>query len=294
MAFPSFDLYIPSDLQDALKFLESEAENVSILARGTDLLPRIRKRQFHVRTLLDISGLEDDLRYIREENNIIHIGSLSTISDILSAELIGNRLEMIRQAGIKFGDPQIRNAATIGGNICSASSSEDFLPILLTLQASVRLKSIRGDRILPLESFILGKRVIARKQNEILTEVFFSRPKGDYWSGFQKMGRRNILIISLVSEAVLLTLANDLETIQDIKIALNRVTGRIPQRAVRTERVLVNRKATPELVTEAKSVLSSELNPKSDFRASGEYRREIAKVFLGRLLNVCSAHIRGT
>ena len=293
MVTPSFDLYVPTDLRDALKFLESNGGHTAILARGTDLLPRIRRRLAWAPTLLDISGLDGDLRYIKRDDGIVRLGALTTVADLLETDLLGMRLEMIRKAGELFGDPQIRNVATVGGNVCSASSSEDLIPVFLALDAKVKLISSRGERVLPLEGFIMGKRETARKNFEILCEVFFEAPRGNCWSGFEKLGRRNILIVSLVSEALLLTLEDDLETIRGVKVALNRVAGKVPARAAKAEAFLSGRKLTPEVIREAQDVLASELALKGDFRASGEYRAELAKVFLKRLLLGCASRIRG-
>lgn len=289
---PGYDIYVPTDLRDALSYLDDLGEATSIIARGTDLLPRLRRRRASVATLLDISGLGGDLRYIRSQDGSLHIGALSTVSDLMESPLIGREMELVREAGRKFGDPQIRNVATVGGNICSATSSEDLIPVFLALDARVKLLSLKGERTLPLKDFIKGKRTIFKKSGEILSGVELSPLPPNSGSAYEKLGRRNILVIALVNEAVVLTMEADRETMRAARVALNRVAGRVPQRAVAAEEYLAGRKLGADTIAAAQAVLSSELNLKNDFRASGEYRSEIAKVYLKRLLELSAFRIR--
>lgn len=290
---PGFELYSPTDLRDALRFKESEGKGAAVLANGTDLVPRIRRRQIAPSVLLDISSLQSDLKYIRQVDGAVHLGALATVTDLLESPLFRGRLSMVREAAEKFGAPQIRNVATVGGNICSASSSEDLIPVLLALEARVKLISAGGERSLPLKDFIAGKRATAMEPSEILSEVYFEPPNGNYWSGFEKLGRRNILIISLVSEALGLTLEDDLLTVHSARVGLNRVAGRVPAVAERTGQFLTGRRLTDETVAEAQRVLASELSLTSDFRASAAYRTQIAQVYLKRLIQRCATRISG-
>ncbi|MGA1974495.1 MAG: FAD binding domain-containing protein [Conexivisphaerales archaeon] len=291
---PGYDIYVPTDLRDALSYLDDLGEATSIIARGTDLLPRLRRRRASAASLLDISGLGGDLRYIRSQDGSLHVGALSTVSDLMESPLIGREMELVREAGRKFGDPQIRNVATVGGNICSATSSEDLIPVFLALDARVKLLSLKGERALPLKDFIKGKRTISKKSGEILSGVELGPLPANSGSAYEKLGRRNILIIALVNEAVVLTMEADRETVRAARVALNRVAGRVPQRASAVEEYLAGRRLGADTIAAAQAVLSSELDLKNDFRASGEYRSEIAKVYLKRLLELSAFRIRGT
>jgi len=291
---PPFDLYSPTNLRDALEFKESKGEGTVIVASGTDLIPRIRRRQTAPPVLLDISSLQDDLRYIRQTDGVVRLGALATITDLLDSPLFRGKLSVVREAAEKFGAPQIRNVATVGGNVCSASSSEDLIPVFLVLDAKVKLISAGGERSLPLRDFILGKRSTALKPSEILSEIYFESPSGRYWSAYEKLGRRNILIISLVNETLTLSLEDDLLTVTSVRIALNRVAGRVPALAEKTEEFLTGRSLSGETIAEAQRILASELKLTSDFRASAEYRIEVAQVYLKRLIQRCAARISGS
>jgi len=222
------------------------------------------------------------------------VGALTTLTDVLESPLLRERLSALHEAAELFGAPQVRNVATVGGNICSAASSEDLIPVFMALGAKVKLVSAKGDRTVPLERFFKGKRATEMKPSEILAEVSFEAPKGKSWTGFEKLGRRNMLIMSLVSMAMSLTVKEDLQTVAAARIAMNRVSGKMPALAVKTQDFLLGRKVSPETIAQAQKVLASELSLTSDFRASGSYRTEVAQVYLKRLLLRCSGRIRGS
>jgi len=289
----SVELYSPTTLNEALRFIEGGDKKVAVIASGTDLLPRMRKRLITPSVLLDISSFREDLRYIRQSDGVVRLGALTTVADLLDSPMFNDRLSMIREAATLFGAPQIRNVATVGGNVCSAASSEDLIPVFMALDARLKLVSARGERTVQLRDFILGKRETSMKPSEILAEVTFAPPQGHSWTAYEKLGRRNMLIVALVNEALSLTLEGDLHTIREARIALNRVTGKVPALAVKTSKFLTGRKVSQATIAEAQKVLGEELSLTSDYRGSGAYRKEVAQVFLKRLLERCSRHVGG-
>jgi CO/xanthine dehydrogenase FAD-binding subunit len=289
---PSFELYSPTSLEDALEFLQSSAE-ASVMASGTDLLPRVRKRQVSPTVILNISALEAELRYIRRDNGVVHIGALTTVSDLMDSTLFADRLSLVHEAAQIFGAPQIRNMATVGGNLCSASSSEDLITVFLALDSQVKLISSEGERSVPLRDFVIEKRRTTMKPSEVMSEVCFGYPKENSWTAFEKLGRRNMLIVAMVNEALALSLEDDMTTVKSARVALNRVAGRIPALAEKTGEFLTGRKLSDETTEKAQSVLTSELKLTGDFRGSAAYRVEVARAYLKRLIQRCSTNIRG-
>lgn len=287
----SLELYSPPNLAEALRLLDSRGEAMTIIASGSDLIPRMRKKQVAPSALLDISSFKADLRYIRQEDGVVRVGALTTVADLLNAPVFGGRLSMVREAAEVFGAPQIRNVATVGGNICSASSSEDLIPVFMALGATVKLVSARGERVVRLEDFLVGKRRTAMNPSEMLSEVSFQQPPSRAWTGYEKLGRRNMLIVALVNEALLLAMDDDLVTIRSARVALNRVAGKVPAMAVKTGGFLTGRRVTEQTITEAQKVLASELALTGDFRASARYRTEVAQVYLRRLILNCQRSI---
>jgi CO/xanthine dehydrogenase FAD-binding subunit len=287
-----FDMYVPDDLTDLLEYLDSHQTGVHLIANGSDLINRIRRREVTPKVVVDLSGLSE-FNYVRRDDETIRIGALTTIAELASSPVIDARHVVFREAAAKFGGAAIRNMATVGGNICAASSSEDLLPLLLVLDAKVRLKSKHGERILRLEEFLKGKRSIDLSGNEILTETMFQELDENSGCAFEKIGMRNSLIIAFVSSAVYLKLNKKTGLVHDVRIAFNRVTGKIPERARRSEEALRGKILTAQLLEDTGSVLSKELRLGSDFRVSGEYRSDVAGVVFKRALRRCYQRLVG-
>jgi CO/xanthine dehydrogenase FAD-binding subunit len=193
----------------------------------------------------------------------------------------------------KFGSPNIRSVATVGGNICAASSSEDLLPVFLVLDAKVKAIRKSGTREVPLHEFIVAKRKTALSSDEILAEVSFPEPGVRSTCSFQKLGIRNILIIALASVAAFLELHDKDSKIKNAKIALNRLEAKIPQRAENVEKEIAGKELNERTIDSAVDRLGDELVLTSDFRASAEYRQEAVKVLLRRALVNCQQRILG-
>jgi len=277
---------VPQTELELFDFLENNGGRSKLVSGATDLLPRIRRGQEEAIILVDISRL-DSLRYVKREGSVIRVGALTTLADLTSTQILGNEYEAFHKLELTFGSPPIRNVATVGGNLAASSSSEDLIPIFLTLDARVRLKSARSERIIPLVEFIRGNRETSRTDNEILAEVSFSELKPDSWCTFEKAGRRERVIISLVSLACTLAIDRRSGRVDDVKIALNRVRGKIPERALETEKILLGTDLSESKLKEACEILESELSLTSDFRASAEYRTEVAKNLLQESLTHC-------
>ena len=285
-----FDMYVPESLNDLLSYLDDHQPGVQLIANGTDLINRIQRRQVETRVLVDISGLSE-FNYVRDDNGKIRIGALTTIQDLISSPVLGHHYDVFRDVASKFGGPPIVNMATVGGNICAASSSEDLIPVLLVLGAKVTLRSKKGERVIGLDDFLTDKRQTALLPNEILIETMFDELDDQSACAFEKIGMRNSLIIAFLNCSVCLKLSKESKHIEEIKIAMNRVSGKIPNRATKTEDELRGNPLTKEHVENAITVLKSELQLTSDFRASKEYRQNVGPVLFKRTLIKCSERL---
>ena len=285
-----FDMYVPESLNDLLSYLDDHQPGVQLIANGTDLINRIQRRQVETRVLVDISGLSE-FNYVRDNSGKIRIGALTTIQDLISSPVLGHHYDVFRDVASKFGGPSIVNMATVGGNICAASSSEDLIPVLLVLGASVTLRSKKGERVIGLDDFLTNKRQTAMLPNEILIETMFDELDDQSTCAFEKIGMRNSLIIAFLNCSVCLKLSKESKRIEEIKIAMNRVSGKIPNRATKTEDELRGNPLTKEHVENAITVLKSELQLTSDFRASKEYRQNVGPVLFKRTLIKCSERL---
>lgn len=289
-----FDMYIPDDLEDLLTYLDSSQDRqtgIHLLANGSDLIPRIQRRQVDPKILVDLSGLSE-LNFVIREEGTIRIGALTTLSDMISSPVLNSRYDVFRDVAEQFGGPSILNVATIGGNICAASSSEDLLPVLLVLEAQVRLKSRTDERVLRLEDFVKGKRVIDLKPGEILVETMFRELDESSTCAFEKVGMRNSLIIAFVNAAVYLKVHKETRRVENVRIALNRVSGKIPQRAKATEDKLRG-SLLNEIGDGGVKFLRDELELGSDFRASAQYRTHVAGILFKRAAIRCVGNLTG-
>ena len=286
-----FDMFVPENLVDLLQYLDSHQSGVDLIANGTDLINRMQRKQVSPQILVDLTGLSE-FRYVKKENETIRIGALTTISELIESPVIDSRYDVFREVAMKFGGPSIINMATIGGNICSASSSEDLLPVLLVLDADVHVRSIHGERTIRVEDFVKGKRITDLRPNEIVVETSFRELEPHSACSFEKVGMRNSLIIAFVNCAVYLKLAEN-KLCDEVRIAFNRVTGKIPQRAPQTEKIVKGKRLNEQSLSDAVATLRNELKLTSDFRASEEYRLEVACAIFKRTVGRCADRLTG-
>jgi CO/xanthine dehydrogenase FAD-binding subunit len=285
-------MYVPENQADLLEYIDKHQTSIQLIANGSDLINRIQRKQVHPKILVDLTGLAE-LSYVKKENGLFTIGAMTTISELFGSRLFDSKYEAFREVARKFGGPSIVNVATVGGNICSASSSEDLLPLLLVLDAEVRLRSIKGDRVMRVEDFVKGKRIIDLSPNEIMVEVMIREIDQNARCAFEKVGMRNSLIIAFVNCAVYLKLAGKTNQVEDVRIAFNRVKGKIPARARRTEEKMRGQRLNEKCLTAAMNTLRNELELSSDFRVSQEYRLEVACNLFKRALNRCAEELTG-
>jgi CO/xanthine dehydrogenase FAD-binding subunit len=287
-----FDMYVPGDTVDLLNYLDTHQSGVHLIANGSDIINRIQRRQISPKTLVDLSALME-FNYVKKDGDMIRIGALTTISDLIDSPVIDSWHEVFREVAAKFGGPSIINVATVGGNICAASSSEDLIPVLLVLEAEVRLRSRHRERVMRLEDFMKGKRTTDLRPNEILVETKFKALDEESACTFEKIGMRNSLIIAFVNVAIYLKAEKESKRVQEIHVAFNRVGKKIPERARRTEEKLNGQVLSAETAEGAASLLRSELKLGSDFRVSGEYRTDVACVLFKRALGRCAERLLG-
>ncbi|ACL11065.1 molybdopterin dehydrogenase FAD-binding [Desulfurococcus amylolyticus 1221n] len=278
---PEIRYYRPSTLDEALKLLGELSEKARILAGGTDLVLDLKIKRYNVSDLIDISKL-NELRYIIDEGDRIRIGALTSIQEIADSSVIAEKAPSLKKAADEFAYWQIRNMATIGGNLCNASPAADTAPPLLVHEALVKTASIEGERIIPITEFFKGPRQTALKPSEILVEVAIpSKPQPPWRHAYYKLGRRRGHEISVTSIAIAASI--DAGVFQDIRIALGSMAP-TPVRARSVEVSLKGRKVSESVIEEAVEKLSSDVKPISDVRASAEYRLHVSKALLKDML----------
>ncbi len=258
-----------------LDYLAGEGRGASIIAGGTDIIPAMRRGALRPRKLVDITGLRE-LRYVRHDNGLVRIGALTTISQLVSSVAwLGRRYYCFGAMDIHFGSWSIRNMATVGGNI-SSGGERDLVQVFRVLEGYARIRSREGERIAPAWKPEL-------REDEIITEVFFKDLNKNSWTWFDKLEKRAANGIGIVTVSLMLRLDDD-GVVDDVRIALNRVRGKEAGRARETEQFLKGKRIGYETLREAMEVMGREISPASDFRASGEFRREASKILTRRAI----------
>ena len=192
----------------------------------------------------------------------------------------------------KFANAHVRNLATIGGNIAVALSSSDFITLFKILDAKIKLESVKGSRWISIHDLIVDKRTLAKEPDEVITEIAFNDIPENSITAFLKFDYREIIITGIVTVAAYLKLKDNV--IEDVRIAFDRVSRRIPDRVVKTEEYLKGKEFNMEtLRTAYEEILPKEMVRKSDFRASAEYRLHLSKVLMKRALTLCRERLGG-
>jgi CO/xanthine dehydrogenase FAD-binding subunit len=288
-----FDVFLPDSLPDLLRFIDKQREEVSLIAGGTDLLPRLIRGQARPKLVVNLSNLSE-LSFLKKANGTYRIGALTRISELPESTLFQNSCEAVREVCRQLASPPIRNLATVGGNIAGPGSFRDLLLVLLCLGARAVLKSRRRERVLPIENLMLEDGTVGLGREEVLTEVQLQELPENSWSSFSKVGRRQGFAIPLVSSAMFLQLELPSKRVRELRLWFNHLRDSIPEKAEQTAAAVRGELLSERVVTEASGVLSAELRPSSDFRASSEYRRRAAvKLFMDQLAH-CAEMIVGS
>ncbi len=258
----------------------------TMFAGGTDVLPQTRAgaREFQA-TLVNINRL-DELRGIAESDGKIRIGALTTITDVLESDVLKQSADVVVQAADCFASGQVRNAATIGGNICNASPAGDMIIPLLLLDAVVELASWRNGQIarrkMPLCDFFVGPGMTRIDADEVLTAVEFPVPKPHAVGKFHKFGTRPALDIAVVSIGIAGVKENG--CLKDVRVAFGAVAP-TPIRGRATEAALEGATLDDTGIAEIARVAKDEVSPISDVRASAWYRKHLIDELTQRLLH---------
>ncbi len=271
-------VYRPERLEDALGFL-AEAPAM-VLAGGTDVFPALGDRLAPPR-VLDMTGVPD-LRGVARDRDHWRIGAGASWSQLIRADLPA-QFDALKIAGRQVGSVQIQNTGTVAGNICNASPAADGVPVLLALDASVELASAEGRRVVPLAAFVTGPRRTDLRAGEIVTAILVPHLDGAVWSGFEKLGSRAYLVISIVSLAAVLRFEGD--RVAEARVAAGACSP-VPLRLPELERDLVGR-ARGSLGEAVRPDHFAALTPIDDVRATAAYRRDAVATLVLRMLYGC-------
>ncbi len=266
-------------LSEVLK-VKNEFQNALICNGSTDLALKVTKKMEFLPEIIDISQVFE-LKKFSETETEIHWGASLTVNDILT--LSQKHFPALSDIAKIFGSHQIRNRATLGGNVAAASPIGDLLPFLFVSNAKIVLQSVNGERKMPIQEFICAYRKTQLLNNEIVTKIITPKLKNDEIIKTYKVSKRQDVDISTVSVAIFLKRNNE-NVISEIKICYGGMAA-MPRNATFVEKFLSNKKWERNNIEEAMLLIENEFSPISDARAEKETRIIIAKNLLLKCWN---------
>ncbi len=275
---PAFEYHTPSTISEALDLMTRFGSTARFIAGGTDLLIAMKNREATPEHLISLAGIQamKGISY----NGQLQIGALTTLAEIERSEAVKKEFLPLRDAVNVMASSQVRNLATIGGNLCSAVPSADTAPPLIALNATLKLAGPKGERTVSAEDFFTGPKQTVLKGNEILTTITIPKVEPGSSGCYLKLMRRHAMDLALVGVAAYLKLDGN-KVCTEARIALGAVAP-TPIRVPEVESRLVNKAIGEAVAAEAAKIAGTQCRPIGDIRASLEYRCSMVEVLTRR------------
>jgi CO/xanthine dehydrogenase FAD-binding subunit len=273
----------PNNLSEALDFLDAKGAESKILAGGTDIMVDLRSGTLNTRHLLDVSRL-DDIKKIEVLDGKLSIGAAVTIAELWESETIAASAPALRRAADKFASKQIRNVATIGGNVAHCSPCGDTIPPLLIHQASAVVANPQGQRNVTIEEMASGPYHCSLHPNELITHFILEpKPAEVDFADFQKIGRRQELAIARMSMAAMASKGDD-HSISFLRFALGSCTP-TPHRFYEIENFLMGKVPTEDVLWQAGKILAEKMLDITGRRPSAIYKEPAIRGLFMRMMS---------
>jgi len=263
----------PLTLTDALKLKEIYPDAV-VISGATDIALRQTKKFEKIDKIIDISGIES-LKTIKEDNGFYIIGAGSTLEEMRL--FFRDKIPALSGMLDIFASKQIRNVATIGGNLATASPISDTIPLMFAIEAWITISGKKGERTCNMDNFIKGYRKTALSDEDIIKEVIIPKPKAEKYIEFYKVSKRKDVDISSVSAGFSTEIVNGV--INSAILAYGGMAA-YTKRAQKAENFLIGKEWNREIIEEAAVLVQEDFSPISDVRAGADYRNEVAKNLL--------------
>lgn len=280
--FPLKSYQKASSVKEAVELLHANP-NSRPIAGGTDILIRLHEGKAGYESLIDIHDLEELKRCVLDDNGTLIIGTGMTFTDLIQSEWVNRLVPILSVAAGTVGGPQVRNVATIGGNICNGVTSADSATSLFCHNATLNITGGSGNRTLAIDAFYLGPGKVDLKPDEIVTsfEISMENYQG-YFGHYHKYAMRNAMDIATIGCAAVCKIEDD--QLVDLRLSYG-VAAPVPIRCKKTESRVNGEKLTHKLMeTIAKSV-SDDVNPRTSWRASKEFRLQIIQELAQRVVS---------
>ncbi|XMB67142.1 xanthine dehydrogenase FAD-binding subunit XdhB [Mycoplasmatota bacterium zrk1] len=275
-------MYNAETISDAVKFL-TDNEDALIIAGGSDVLIELRHGKISNATLVNIRDIEE-MQGIELVNDDIIIKPLSTFTEIDENPIIQKHIPMLAEAVSTVGGPQVRNIGTIGGNICNGITSADSASTLFTLDAELEITGPDGKRNINIKDFYIWVGEVDLKPGELLTKIIIKKENYEnHFGHYYKYAKRNAMDIAIQGCAVNCKLSTDKTKLENVRIGFG-VGGPIPLRCFETEKNAKDKKLSNELIEEIGKSVLLEVNPRTSWKATKEFRLHLAEELSKRVL----------
>ena len=276
-----FEMYQPTTLQEASRLLKEKGPGGRFLAGGTDLVIAMKEKGLAPEYIVDLKRLPGLSGIRKNSDGSITIGALTTMREIETSKLLREKYPFLCQSAAEVGSIQIRNRATVGGNMSNATPSADVAPSLIALQAIAKVAGAGDERTVALEEFFLGPGRNALSPDEILTGITIPPTSPRLVGDYIKFSPREMMDLAYVGVAVVYSL-ND-KKCADVRIVLGAVAP-TPIRAKKAEAALEGQILSDDLAANIGAIAAEEAKPISDVRSSADYRRAMVGAMTKRAL----------
>jgi CO/xanthine dehydrogenase FAD-binding subunit len=279
MRIPKFEYFQPSSIEEVCSLLYKYKEEAKLLAGGTDLLVKMKKKEVIPKVVISLKGIPILDKIEWDDGGGLRIGPLVTHAAIVNHPMIREKYNFFAETCFKIGTRQVRYMGTLVGNICNASPSSDAAAPLLVLEAKVNLLHLYGERTIPIEEFFIGPFQTILDPQEMVVEIQIPKSPPYSAGSYLYLHKASSAGETLVGAAVLLSTEPGEPICKEIRIALSSIAP-TPIRAKAAERILRGKRLEEKRVREAAQVASDETQP----RSRAWYRKEMSKVLVERAI----------
>jgi aerobic carbon-monoxide dehydrogenase medium subunit len=277
---PAFEYLRPKTLPEAVAMLQQHGDDAKVLSGGQSLIPMMKLRLARPSHLIDINRVTG-LSYIKEEGGFLKIGGLTREAELEASDLIRKKYPLLLDTAMVIGDPQVRNMATVGGNLAHGDPANDHPATMMALHAQIVATGANGERVIAIDDFFVTLFTTALQHDEILTEIRVPVPPPKSSGAYFKLERK-VGDFATAATAVQLTL-DDKGTVQQIGIGLTNA-GPTPIRARAAEDALRGKKPDAALINQASQLAMDSADPSADLRGPAEYKKGLIKELTKRAL----------
>ncbi len=277
-------------VEDAVRLLAADP-GARIIAGGTDVLIRLHEGSKKYRSLVDINGLTEMKEITREADGSVRIGAMATFSEIMNSDLVNSHVPVIAEAAGTVGGPQLRNMATIGGNICNGAVSADSAGALLVHEAELAILGVDGERVVPILGFHQGPGQVALKQGDMLT-AFRIRPENykSFGAAYYKYTMRDAMDIATIGCTAATRMDND--KIDELRLAFT-VAAPKPIRCEHAEKAASGKSLSEETLKAVSDAVEKDVKPRTSWRAAKEFRMHIIRTLTERVVRLAFKRSEG-